>query len=185
MKTIIFNGSPREQGDTVQMLQYLMPMISGEIKVIHLYKEGIHPCVDCRACAQKRGCVIKDSMQDIYKAIEECDHIILASPVHFEELSGILLASLSRLQTYYSSRYLRHEEPIPKKKTGGILLSAGSIGPKEKPESTAKLLLKAMGCQSLYTVYAGHTDRVPAMEQPQVLEELKILAERIYHSEVV
>ncbi|MDO4649398.1 MAG: flavodoxin family protein [Eubacteriales bacterium] len=183
MKTLIFNGSPRSHGDTSRMIEALRPMLPGEIKVIKLYKEEIRPCVDCRACSKQAGCVIQDSMQDVYKEIEECDHIILASPIYFEELTGVLLAALSRLQTYYSARYIRRVEPILKKKTGGIILTAGSIGPKEKPEGTARMLLGAMGCKSLYTVYVGHTDRVSAMEQKDTMEQLKKLAECISEAE--
>ena len=73
----------------------------------------------------------------------------MASPVYFEEVTGMLLAVMSRLQTYFSARYIRKEEPVPKKKTGAVLLTAGSIGPREKAESTAEMLLRQMSCDSL------------------------------------
>lgn len=89
----------------------------------------------------------------------------MASPVYFEEVTGMLLAVMSRLQTYFSARYIRKEEPVPKKKTGAVLLTAGSIGPREKAESTAEMLLRQMSCDSLGTVYVNRTDKVPVKRQ--------------------
>ena len=105
------------------------------------------PCIDCRWCFDHAGCAVKDEWQEVLSYIEECDHIIMASPVYFEEVTGMLLAVMSRLQTYFSARYIRKEEPVPKKKTGAVLLTAGSIGPREKAESTAEMLLRQMSCE--------------------------------------
>lgn len=110
------------------------------------------------------------------------DHILIASPVYFEELTGVLLALLSRLQTYFSAKYIRREEPLPQKKTGGILLCAGSIGPREKAESTAAMILKLLNCENLGTVYAGKTDRIPVKEQPDILTQVKDLAKKMKNS---
>lgn len=37
MKTLILNGSPRKNGDTVSLLKILMPKLKGEIKVVDTY----------------------------------------------------------------------------------------------------------------------------------------------------
>ena len=91
----------------------------------------------------------------------------------------MLLAVLSRLQTYFSARYLRKEEPVPKKKTGAVLLAAGSIGPREKAESTAKMLLRQMSCDSLGTVYVNRTDKVPVRDREDIIQEIEALAEKL------
>ena len=91
----------------------------------------------------------------------------------------MLLSVMSRLQTYFGARYVRREEPIEKEKTGGILLTAGSIGPREKAESTAKMLLEQMRCRHVGTVYAGRTDRTPVENQPEILAEVCALADQM------
>jgi multimeric flavodoxin WrbA len=179
MRTLIFNGSPHKNGDTMTLIHTLCGELPGEVKIVNAYFDNIRPCVDCRWCFKNEGCAIKDGMQEILDYIQECDHIVLASPIYFEELTGMLLAVLSRLQTLFSARYIRGEEPVKKAKTGGILLTAGSIGPREKAESTAKMLLRQMNCMSLGTVYAGQTDKKPVREQTVALEEVHQLAERI------
>jgi len=48
--------------------------------------------------------------------IQECDNILIASPLYFSELTGKLLDVGSRLQTYFCARFFRNEEPIVKSK---------------------------------------------------------------------
>lgn len=179
MKTLIINGSPRKNGDTMEMIKKLREELGGEVKMLDTYYAGISPCIDCRWCFKQEGCAIKDGMQEIFSYIQECDCIVLASPIYFEEITGMLLAVMSRLQTYFSARYIRKEDPVPKKKVGGILLAAGSIGPREKAESTAKMLLSQLNCKSLGTVYVDHTDREPVKERGDVLEEVRVLADKM------
>ena len=177
MKTLILNGSPRMKGETMKLIDaFTQEMDQEEIRIVHAYTAGIRPCIDCRWCFENKGCAIQDGMQEIYDYLEECDHIVIASPIYFEELTGMLLALLSRLQTYFSAKYMRRETILPRKKTGAVFLCAGSIGPREKAESTARMLLELVNCQCLGTVYAGKTDKIPVEEQSDVLKEVKALA---------
>lgn len=182
MKTLIFNGSPRKKGETALMIETLKKELDGEIMEVNAYTADVRPCVDCRWCFKNEGCAVKDGMQEIYEYIRDCDHIVIASPVYFEEVTGMLLSLFSRLQTYFSARYIRKEEPVPKKKTGGILLAAGSIGPREKAESTAEMLLRQMSCESLGTVYVGRTDKVPVKDREDILQEIADLGKAIAKS---
>ena len=182
MKTLIFSGSPRKHGETQKMIDRLCAELDGEIKVVNAYSADIRPCVDCRWCLEHAGCAVQDDMQLIYQDIQDADHIVIASPIYFEELTGMLLAVMSRLQTYFGARYVRHQEPIAKEKTGGILLTAGSIGPREKAESTAKMLLEQMHCRHVGTVYAGRTDRISVEDQPEILTAICSLADRMKNS---
>ncbi len=94
MKTLILNGSPRINGD-------------GEYRIVDAYRCNISPCLDCRYCWKSNGCAMNDEMQEIYKYIQECDNILIASPLYFSELTGKLLDVGSRLQTYFSCRGIR------------------------------------------------------------------------------
>ncbi len=179
MKTLIFNGSPRKHGETAYMIRTLQEALGGEYRVVDAYRADIRPCADCRWCFEHAGCAIRDEWQEVFSYIEECDHIIMASPVYFEEITGMLLAVMSRLQTCFSARYIRREEPVPKRKTGGVLLVAGSIGPREKAESTAEMLLKQMNCSSLGTVYVNCTDKVSVRDREDILQEIRGLADKL------
>ena len=176
MKTLIFNGSPRKNGNTSSLVEELSRQLDGEVKIIRAYDIEVSACIDCRYCWKNPGCSIKDGMQEIYDDIQEADNIVIASPMYFSVLTGQLLAALSRLQTYWCAKYFRHEEPIPKKKKGGIIIVRGGDGELKRAEDTAKTLLYDMNAKSVGLVFADNSDTVPSIEVPEVLEAVGRLA---------
>lgn len=179
MKTLIFNGSPRKNGNTSALVGELIRRLDGEVKIVRAYDCGVKPCVDCRFCWENNGCAIKDGMQAIYEDIREADNIVVASPMHFTELTGQLLAVLSRLQTFWSARFLRQEEPVPKKKKGGIIIVRGGVGVLERARETAEALLLEMNAQPVGVVFADNSDVLPSAKVPEVLKKIRVLAEAL------
>ena len=97
MKTLIFNGSPRKNGNTVSLINRLMELMDGEFKVVDAYRSNISPCMDCRYCWKQPGCAIDDEMQEVYRYIEECDNIVIASPIYFSELNWMWRAGFRHI----------------------------------------------------------------------------------------
>ncbi len=174
MKTLILNGSPRVNGDTESLLKIVTDNLAGEYKIVNAYRCNISPCVDCRYCKKNRGCSIHDEMQEVYAYLEECDNILIASPIYFSELTGKLLDVGSRLQTYFCSGFFRNEKCIVKPKKGAVILVGGGDGRMDKPYETACTLLHLMNCHKLYpAVFSHNTDRVPAIEDEQAVNGVK------------
>lgn len=103
MKTLILNGSPRNDGDTAALINRLLLHLHGEYRIYDCYSSDISPCTDCRCCREHLYCPNEDAMQEIYGYLTECDNLILASPVHYAELSSGLLKAASRFQVYSSA----------------------------------------------------------------------------------
>ncbi|MDF2587588.1 MAG: putative acetyltransferase [Anaerocolumna sp.] len=165
MKTLIFNGSPRKNGDTVSLIRKVVEKLTGEYKIVNTYDCGIKPCVDCRYCWENAGCCINDEMQEVYTYIEECDNILIASPIYFSELTGALLNVGSRLQTYFCARFFRKETPIEKPKKGAVIVIGGGDGNINKPYDTACCLLHHMNAYNIMPVVFSHnTNDKPALE---------------------
>lgn len=178
MKTLILNGSPRPNGDTASLVKILAEKLEGECRIIDCYRADISPCVDCRACRKKSGCAIKDDMQDIYRYAEECDNVILASPIYFSELTGKLLDVASRFQTYFSAKFFRGEKPEIRPKRGAVILVGGGNGKPDNAYSTAVCILKLINVQEIYPLVCSHnTDNVPAIQDIGAVEKIKALAE--------
>lgn len=177
MKTLIFNGSPRQKGDTAGLLKIFTEHLEGDYKLVNAYRCKISPCVDCRYCWKEEGCCIQDEMQEVYAYIQECDHILIASPIYFSELTGPLLSVGSRLQTYFSARRFRKTVPIAKKKTGAVLLVGGGDGSPDRAFATAKVLLHDMNAGDILPLIVSHnTDTLPAVEDEKTVEAVKQLA---------
>lgn len=178
IKTLIFNGSPRKNGDTAAMIKRLTGNLNGEYKIVNTYTADISPCTDCRLCRLQPGCAIDDEMTEIYRYIENCDRIVIASPVYYTELTGSLLNVASRLQRYYSSVRFRHISPEIKPKKGVILLAGGGSGSPEKAHNTAVLLMKSMNVQKIFPLICSHnTDNIPASEDTAALTQIDSAAE--------
>ncbi|MCI8303107.1 MAG: flavodoxin family protein [Lawsonibacter sp.] len=170
MKTLILNGSPRVMGDTASLIKKVTEKISGEYRIVDTYRCSISPCIDCRYCWENQGCAIKDEMQEIYDYIQDCDNILIASPIYFSELTGKLLDVGSRLQTYWCAKYFRKEEPVMKSKKGAVILVGGGNGNINKPYDTACILLHHMNCYDIHElVYSHNTNERPAVEDKAAL----------------
>lgn len=170
MKTLIFNGSPRINGDTAGLIGIITEKITGEYKIVNAYRCNISPCLDCRYCWENDGCAINDEMCGVYEYIQECDNILIASPLYFSELTGKLLDVGSRLQTYFCARFFRKEEPIAKPKKGAVVLVGGGDGHIDRAYHTACILLHHMNCHSIHdAVYSHNTNERPAVEDENAL----------------
>lgn len=156
MKTLIFNGSPRKKGDTIALLNEFTNHLEGEYKIVNAYDSDIQPCMDCRYCMEESGCCLNDEMQEVYEYIQECDNILIASPLYFSELTGQLLAITSRLQTYFCARFFRNESPIKRRKNGGVIIVGGGDGSIERAYDTACVLLHHMNADNVAPVVYSH-----------------------------
>lgn len=171
MQTLIFNGSPRPHGDTTTLLDALCNRLQGDAIHISAYRDGIGPCVDCRSCWRQPGCAIQDGMQAVYRHIETCDNLIVASPVYFSELTGPLLSVFSRLQTYFAARYFRQDPPQIKRKRGVLILVGGEPGTDRRAAETAHTVMRLMRTDIVAGVRSMHTNERPAADDPEALAQ--------------
>lgn len=101
MKTLIFNGSARKNGDTQSLIEELVRQLEGEILIVDAHDVDVKACMDCRYCWEHSECCVKDDWQEIDAYILGRVNIVIASPVYFCEITGPLLSLLSRLQVYW------------------------------------------------------------------------------------
>ena len=166
MLTLIFNGSPRPNGDTAQLIAALRGELAGEVEQVDVYRADIAPCVDCRFCWKRGRCALDDDMTRVYELLARADNVVIASPVYFSELTGRMLDMASRLQVYYAGRRFAGKAPDMKRpKRGAMLLTGGGSGAPDRAIATARLLLRCMGVADAADapcVGSFNTDDVPA-----------------------
>lgn len=76
-----------------------------DTETISLLDKKIEFCTNCRTCTQipgdKRGdCPIQDDMGEILTTLEEADGLVLASPVNFGNVTGLMKRFIERLVCY-------------------------------------------------------------------------------------
>ena len=116
-------------------------------------------------------------MSQVYRALRDCDGVVLASPLYFSEVTGRVLDVGSRLQTLYCARAFREVTPDICAKRGGIILAGGGDGSPDKAISTATTLLHHMGCKEIFRpVMSLHTNALPAADDAMAMAEIRALA---------
>lgn len=181
MKTLIINGSPRKNGDTYVLLSELKRHLKGKIIEISAYYDNIKPCVDCRQCWVKKGCVIKDDMAKIYD--DDFDIIIIASPIYMSGLTGPLVSLASRFQSYYAAKRFLGDEMDIKDKDAVLIIVGGGDGNPDKAIELAKWMFKEMKAQfdSKNIIASLHTDELPAEEDTEALAKVKEVVDSLNH----
>lgn len=100
MKVLAINGSPRKDGNTAHMLQFLLDRIGQTGVETEMYQAGGRPvrgCLGCATCWDKPGkCVIDDWINEIYPKMKEADAIIIGSPTYFADLTAEIKALIDR-----------------------------------------------------------------------------------------
>ena len=116
-------------------------------------------------------------MQEVYRYIETCENIVIASPIYYAELTGKLLDTASRFQLYYSARSFRREDPGIAPKRGGVILAGGGDGDPKRPYATAKILLRQLNVREIFPLVCSHaTNTLPAGEDGEALRAVRELA---------
>ena len=106
MKVLMINGSPRKDGNTSRLLGEAVKIFDAEGIGHVLYELGgkaIRGCAACGFCHSHGKCVFDDDVNGLSGIFEECDGLIVASPVYYGSANGSLISLLDRL--FYSSRF--------------------------------------------------------------------------------
>ncbi len=133
MKVLIINGSPHKQGSTYTALREVETILNKE-GVETVYVNVPADCPSCMACdychRTHEGCIKKDIVNDTYGLLDECDGLLVGTPVYYAEPSGSLMSYLDRLFYSYphkKSLNLKAAACIANSRRAGNLTSNDSI----------------------------------------------------------
>ena len=106
MKVLIINGSPNAKGCTYTALHEAEKILNEEgIETVWVnVPSNIPSCAACDMCHKTHeGCIKKDKVNETYELLDECDGLIVGTPVYYAGPSGSLMSYLDRL--FYSYPY--------------------------------------------------------------------------------
>jgi multimeric flavodoxin WrbA len=100
-KILVIVGSYRLNGNTDSLAD---SFIEGAREAGHnvtkfsLARNRVNGCLGCDLCFSKdRPCIQSDGMDEIYDVFEQCDTIVLATPLYFHTISSGIKAVIERL----------------------------------------------------------------------------------------
>ncbi|MCT4631192.1 MAG: flavodoxin family protein [Firmicutes bacterium] len=150
-------GSPRKNHNTMKLVN----AIKSDIEKINLVDKRVKPCRGCLACYKDGHCIIKDDFDEIIKKVEMADRLVIASPVYFNSVSGILKNFIDRLQSQYAKKVILGQEI--KGKDIFIVMSAGSNlsdDIKKSIEVQLNLVVKVLGGKEPNCFFMENLDNV-------------------------
>lgn len=106
MKVLMINGSPRPQGNTYIALHEMEKVFEKngiETKIIQVGNKDIRGCIACGTCRKNGKCVFDDLVNETAPLFEECDGLVVGSPVYYASANATLIAFLDRL--FYSTPF--------------------------------------------------------------------------------
>lgn len=74
-----------------------------ETEILHVGNMDIRGCTACGYCYKNEKCVFDDVVNEVAKKFEECDGLVVGSPVYYASANATLVALLHRL--FYSSHF--------------------------------------------------------------------------------
>ncbi len=104
-KVIILNGSPRKNWNTHKMCESFANGVKeagAEAEIINLYDVDFKGCRSCFACKLKGGknfgrCAYPDGLTPILDKIAQSDGLVLASPIYFGDITGVMRSCMERI----------------------------------------------------------------------------------------
>lgn len=106
MKVLLINGSPHAKGSTYTALHEMEKVFEKEgieTEILHVGNKDIRGCVACGFCAENGRCAFNDMVNETASRFEECDGLVVGSPVYYASANATLIAFLDRL--FYSTHF--------------------------------------------------------------------------------
>lgn len=106
MKVLLLNGSPRAKGNTYLALEEMAKVFETqgiESEIVQVGNQGVRGCMACGYCHDHGKCVIQDVVNDLAQKFEQCDGLVVGTPVYYGSANGNLISALDRL--FYSTSF--------------------------------------------------------------------------------
>lgn len=166
MNVLVFQGSPRKEGNTKQFSDPFMDelrLAGAQVTEIRIYDKHIEPCLGCMICQDvpdRFGCFRQDDMQELFDAVQASDLIVFAVPIYAGFAPGPVKTFMDRLIYAGAKKYGDVKTgSILRGQRCAILLTCG-FRPEEMG-AAFEFSVKTL-CNHLRLCYAGRAGAIDA-----------------------
>lgn len=118
MKILVLNGSPRKNGNVLNLLKKESDRLLKKNPGAEIIWENVSDlnfsfCHGCMACRSKGSCLLpEDDAHKIENEIKECDMLMVGTPVYWANMNGKLKSLFDRLVGVLMGES-KHGIPLP------------------------------------------------------------------------
>lgn len=164
MKVLIINSSPNKNGCTARALKEVEEVLNKEgIETVnmHIGSTDVRGCISCGYCAKNHKCAFNDIVNEAASIFEECDGLLVGSPVYYSGINGTLKSFLDR---FFHSSY-NHKSM----KVGAGVISSRRAG------STSALdeIYKYFGISNMPIVTSNYWNEVHGFNKEDVEKDIE------------
>jgi len=169
------DGSPRFQGNTEILLGLIIDKFK-ELDVntekVKLCKLSIGPCIECRKCLEMGICCLDDDItSDVLPKLINADIIIVASPVHFNNVTSYVKMLMDRTWSIRGKL---------KNKIGGAVVVGRGYGLEQALEAIRIWMLKHGMILGHPGLQAIGFEKGEVLQDKRALKDLEQFVKRIY-----
>lgn len=142
MNVVAFNGSPRKDGNTSILINYIFRELEKEgieTELVQLSGKEIHGCIACYKCFENKDqrCAVKnDALNEYIEKMMGADGIILGSPTYFIDVTPEMKALIDR-----SGFVSRANGGLYRNKVGAVVVAFRRSGAMHTVDSMNHFLL--------------------------------------------
>lgn len=125
MKVLAISCSPRENGNTVKLLNVVLEAAKEEGAETELYSfagKDIKPCDGCGTCFETGECHVKDDFRRLYEKLLEARGIVIGTPIYAHGMAAQAKMFIDR------TCCLTRPPKSLTNKVAGVVVVGGSIG---------------------------------------------------------
>lgn len=129
--------------------------------IFNVYDLTINACDDCKVCHYSLNCKFDDDMSKVLDTLNNCDHLVLVSPIYFGSLSDQLMKLINRFQVLFEQKFT-HQKAIIKlpKLTMISTCAAKDEGMFDGAKLTLKILENLFDVKEVNKLFLTNTDMI-------------------------
>lgn len=119
-KILLVDASPRRNGNSESIINMLAKDLKEQEVVVYRMKETkTNFCLACDACQRKdtQSCVQKDDYTSLLPVIDECDSIVIATPIYNQQICSMAKLFIERWYPFfkYDAPFMSNTSKLGKK----------------------------------------------------------------------
>ncbi len=103
-KVLIVNASKRKNGNSYALEARIADQLKGkaDVTLFNIGEKDVRVCLACDGCKRQHtpNCVQKDDFTALIPQIDQCDAMLILSPVHWDQFPAQLKAFLDRTYSF-------------------------------------------------------------------------------------